>query len=45
MPSPHRAWTEWLARDDGWPTVDLVPAADLTEYEKAAGEILEKVDE
>ena len=45
MPSPHRAWTEWFARDDGWPTLNLVPAADLAEYEAAASEILEKVND
>jgi len=41
--TPHHAWTQWLASDDGWPTLDLVPAADLAEYEAAASEILEGI--
>ena len=40
--TPHRAWTEWIARDDGWPTLDLVPAAEYEEQERA---ILEKVND
>ena len=42
--TPLRAWTEWLAADDGWPRLDLVPAADLAGYEEQAREILEKVN-
>ena len=45
MASPLLAWTQWLARDDGWPTLDIVPAAALAEYEAAASEILEKVND